>query len=1260
MKLAALIVLLMAAAPARAERIKGTCMLVARTTDLVNGFDQAIYDRLVRLGYTVTIVDDSVFDTSVAATLDTFALCVVSESVASNSIDEILGADVPLMHNESFGWDNAGYAGPPDSSGVIFPADSNSMDVQAIAHPILTRAGVSAGPMALYNQLTNFTNTGISMYGKEVSNFGGGVQILATGSGDQSPLAVVWVYDQGAPMFSGVAANRIVGLCLPGDDAGQNIPAADVTNEYWAIFDASIQWLDPTRISIAASQDTYVSNDTGEGPETNHGGGTGLHARDTADPRRRVALVRFDTQGALDQDISEATLNLFSIVNGVNGAGRTMAIYGVLEGVDDIEENAVVWLDAPGVDNGAALGAQIQLDPSDLTSLLTTYITPASGAWGSSTPSSNFDDFINDDTDGILTFLIAPPADSNGILAASKDFSGGSAPPLLRGFFGVSSGPAPPAVPAGLTATGGAATVYLNWTKNSASNIVGYHVYRDTFPTGPFAERLTPFAINRTTFIDFDVEQTVTYFYKVTAINTFLLESAKSAAASATAAHAPVPSADSHWPLDDGAGLVATDTSANANHGALTNFDGSDFWVTGGAVGGALRMDGIDDYVVMPHDPAYDFADEPFTISFWLKQNDNHPYGPANNENRWLMKGSIAEGPSGTNGRWIGLFNKNRAARFSVDDNILKSEIQVDSTPFVTGNWVHVVAVRDTAADRLRLYANGLSQPSLGPGNVAINGTDRSGAINTTQSLAVGRHPPEDDTSFPTTGHFQGEFDDLRIYRRVLTQAEIDELSLLGPAMPTPTPTPVPTPWSSGQAPGAPNGVQAVGGADTIRVTWTPNPETNVFGYYVYRDTSTTGTFAQRLNFTPLAGAEFVDAGVTAGIEYFYKVGAINTAALEGDLSAADSATAGSVALTMPDYYGEPGTVVSLQINCANATGIAGDGMSFSVSYNPAVLSPVGALKTALTQNVTIDSVTSGGGQVDITCSAPGSVVIVGEGHLLNVRFLVSATADLDTIATHTFVAATLFDASHSPLAVDIGDDAVMFVSGEYNPGDPDGDGSITQNDALVTQQAVLGQIALNALETGAADMNGDGVIDSADLVLLLRASSGLPINPAGLGGIGAGKGSGLAGTPDRTVSVGSLAVDPQQEFLIPVVIDPGTGVAGVDMKVAFDPTIVQLLDVLPGNATVGFLLGSSVSTGQATISLARSSALGSGPRQVALLRFVATGNRGKSTPLLLLSCKLSGEYGQNLAWSETIATLDGEVEIEQIHTGIADWTIYR
>jgi len=74
----------------------------------------------------------------------------------------------------------------------------------------------------------------------------------------------------------------------------------------------------------------------------------------------------------------------------------------------------------------------------------------------------------------------------------------------------------PPAVPRGVTSTTGDEAVYLQWYPNSENDLNGYNVYRGFSATGYFdflATVYTPY------FVDYDVNNGVTYYYAVTAFD---------------------------------------------------------------------------------------------------------------------------------------------------------------------------------------------------------------------------------------------------------------------------------------------------------------------------------------------------------------------------------------------------------------------------------------------------------------------------------------------------------------------------------------------------------------------------------------------------------------------------------------------------------------------------------------------------------------------------------------------------------------------
>jgi fibronectin type 3 domain-containing protein len=92
----------------------------------------------------------------------------------------------------------------------------------------------------------------------------------------------------------------------------------------------------------------------------------------------------------------------------------------------------------------------------------------------------------------------------------------------------------PPAVPTGLTATGGNAQVLITWSVSAGAT--SYHAKRSTTSGGPYTQVAAPSAAN---FTDTGLTNGTTYFYVVSALNS-IGESANSAQASATPANTPV------------------------------------------------------------------------------------------------------------------------------------------------------------------------------------------------------------------------------------------------------------------------------------------------------------------------------------------------------------------------------------------------------------------------------------------------------------------------------------------------------------------------------------------------------------------------------------------------------------------------------------------------------------------------------------------------------------------------------------------------
>ncbi len=71
---------------------------------------------------------------------------------------------------------------------------------------------------------------------------------------------------------------------------------------------------------------------------------------------------------------------------------------------------------------------------------------------------------------------------------------------------------------------------------------------------------------------------------------------------------------------------------------------------------------------------------------------------------------------------------------------------------------------------------------------------------------------------------------------------------------------------------------------NTITLTWDPNPEADVVGYYLYRSFSSAGRFIQR-NKEPIAETQYIDTNLNEVTTYYYKLKAIDDVEHESGFS---------------------------------------------------------------------------------------------------------------------------------------------------------------------------------------------------------------------------------------------------------------------------------------------------------------------------------------------------------------------------------------
>jgi glucose/arabinose dehydrogenase len=348
--------------------------------------------------------------------------------------------------------------------------------------------------------------------------------------------------------------------------------------------------------------------------------------------------------------------------------------------------------------------------------------------------------------------------------------------------------------------------------------------------------------------------------------------------------HAAVPSAGliAHWSFDETRGTAAADSSGHGHGGSLTY---GPAWrpAEDCKVGGCLSLDGVDDYVKVLDTASLRVTGD-VTVSAWIK-----PTSLATKQSVVSKRYEYELGPL-DNAAPNPLHWSHKNSSGTVISGKLTSGVDA-------GAWQHVVLVRDAAAKRVTGYENGA---------LADVSTYAAAPATSSYQLNIGRNPAGNQ-------HFKGLVDEVRVYRRALSDAEIQELYTAGDAPPPPPPPP------DTQAPTTPASVSASAVSETqVDVSWTPaNDDRGVNGYRVFRDGAQVAA---------VTGTAYRDGGRSPATTYAYRIAAVDAAGNVSPQSAAASATTPAAAPAPPQRQD-----VTLASGLAGPTsmGIAPDGRVF-------------------------------------------------------------------------------------------------------------------------------------------------------------------------------------------------------------------------------------------------------------------------------------------------------------------------------------------
>ena len=244
-----------------------------------------------------------------------------------------------------------------------------------------------------------------------------------------------------------------------------------------------------------------------------------------------------------------------------------------------------------------------------------------------------------------------------------------------------------------------------------------------------------------TNYTDAALTALTSYSYRVRAVDsTGNLSLNYSNTASATSSPA-VPNLVTAYGMNEGSGTTLADASGTGHTGTLVN---GPTWVAGQATyGQALSFDGLDDAVSVATPATYNFGTADFTIELWAKRT---VLGGA--QRHLFSKCAATTWALGCKELYFNPSNQLTFGSYATGGTV--------SSTIADTNWHHVAVTFTDSTNTLQIYVDG----ALATTATTALEADGAGHVVTLGNL-LGSYP------------FSGLLDDVRIYNRALTLAEI-------------------------------------------------------------------------------------------------------------------------------------------------------------------------------------------------------------------------------------------------------------------------------------------------------------------------------------------------------------------------------------------------------------------------------------------------------------------------------------------------------
>jgi fibronectin type 3 domain-containing protein len=290
------------------------------------------------------------------------------------------------------------------------------------------------------------------------------------------------------------------------------------------------------------------------------------------------------------------------------------------------------------------------------------------------------------------------------------------------------------------------------------------------------------------------------------------------------------------WKLDEGTGTTTADSSGGAHPGTLV---GTPAWTTGRVGPYAITFNGTTQSVsVSGSGTLANLYVAGMTVAAWIK-----PAGSGGGGG-----GRIVDKDNNDAG-WFFAMSGTTTVKFTADQFTTSASSRTSTAAITANTWQHVVATwaGSTSGTDIHIYINGVLADGA---STAGSGTAYD---DSTTPLTIGNRPVDNARGF------SGAIDEIRVYNRVLTTAEIQALA-------------------DSTVPGAPTGLSATAASSSqINLSWTASTDNiGVTGYLVERCLGGTGCSSFTQIGSP-TGTSYSDVGLAASTSYTYRVRATDT-----------------------------------------------------------------------------------------------------------------------------------------------------------------------------------------------------------------------------------------------------------------------------------------------------------------------------------------------------------------------------------------------